>query len=230
MGTSSVKISVVTALYGERYKQYLARWWDSIKELNRQPDEIVLATSNTEDFGLFDSVPDWCTSEIVKVRADSSGVHGPWYAGAREATGDWIFSLGIDDQFMPEAFDEVQHAENEKAQIIIDRITFLQGGEWPANWLPEKWRMREFAPGGVGGYHKSLKHFWDLMPQDLRWNDHAFYLLCLKENVRIYRATTTRMIHDLGYNHQTVSGINRDVSKDSEAQYQMAAFIESLGL
>lgn len=223
-------ISVVTALYSHRYAQYLDRWWNAIESLHRYPDEIVLATPAGEDYGLFGSIPDWYHGSIIKVEGTGGGVHGPWYDGERATTSDWIFGLGIDDQFHPTAFDEVEQAQAQNAQIIIDRIDYLQGGSWEANWNPEAWRSRNFAPGGVCGHHKSLKPFWEVIPSDLRWNDYAFYLLALKRNVRLYRASTTRMIHDLGTNHETVSGMRRDSSQDALADQQIQDFIRSLEL
>ena len=223
-------ISVVTALYGQQYVQYLDRWWNAIRGLNRQPDEIVLATVPGDSFGLFKSVPDWCKSAIIKIEGKADGVHGPWYDGMRATTSDWIFGCGIDDQFSPDAFDQVDEASAHEAQIIIDRIEYLQGGDWPANWNPENWRDRQFAPGGVGGFYRSLKPLWDEFPDDLRWNDYAFYLLALKRNVRPFMATTTRMIHDLGSNHQTVSGVLRDTTHDAMANQQIEKFIQEIGL
>jgi hypothetical protein len=68
------------------------------------------------------------------------------------------------------------------------------------------------------------------MPADLRWNDHAFYVLCVKNGAKPYFANTTRMIHDLGTNHQTISGVLRDSGQDAEALRELNLFIESLGL
>jgi hypothetical protein len=223
-------ISIVTALYGSQYAQYTSRWWAAVEKLNRQPDQIVLATPLDNHFGLIESVPDKYKNSVKHIQADASGIHGPWYAGIEAADGDWIFGLGIDDQFSPDAFDEVERATDNNADFIVDKILYLQGGGWPAHWLPSNYRDRNFAPGGVVGYNKNIKHYWSLMPSDLRWNDHAFYVLCMKNNAKPYFANTTRMIHDLGTNHQTISGVRRDSSHDFEASKQLRHFIESLGL
>ena len=223
-------ISVVTALYGEQYAQYLNRWWESVKNLQRQPNEIVLATPIGNDYGLLESVPAQYRNIIIHVEANSDTVHGPWYAGLEAASSDWIFGLGIDDQFSPEAFNEVEQADSNGAELLIDKIQYLQGGSWDANWQPDRFGDRAFAPAGVAGYRKELKHYWTLMPANLRWNDHAFYILCAKNNVKVYRANTTRMVHDLGHNHVTISGVRRDSGADAEASRQIAEFIQSLGL
>jgi hypothetical protein len=223
-------ISIVTALYGSQYTQYISRWWAAVEKLNRQPDQIVLATPLDNHFGLIESIPDKYKNSVKHIEADASGVHGPWYAGIGATDGDWIFGCGIDDQFSPDAFDEVEQATEAKADLIIDRIEYLQGGDWPAVWNPENYRNRHFAPGGVAGYTKNIKHYWNLIPPNLRWNDNAFYALCVKNNIQVYRAKTTRMIHDLGTNHQTISGVNRDMSQDRQAYSEANAYIESLGI
>lgn len=221
-------VSIVTALYSDRYAQYLDRWWNAVAKLNRQPDEIVLATPKGEDYGLFGSVPSSYKGRLVLVEGTGTGVHGPWYDGVTAATSDWIFALGIDDQFHPTAFDEIELASAQDAQLIIDRIDYLQGGSWEANWDTSNWRNRDFAPGGVCGYHSSIRSLWGEMPSDLRWNDYAFYLLAVKHNVKTYKASTTRMIHDLGTNHETISGMKRDSSHDRAAASQIQNFISAL--
>jgi hypothetical protein len=223
-------VSMVTALYGAQYVQYLNRWWQSVISLNRQPDEIVLATGPGDEFGLLNSVPKQYLDIVVHIEADASGVHGPWYAGIQATKSHWIFGCGVDDQFSPDALNEIENASLSNADLIIDNIKFLQGGFWSGTWDTKNIKNRGFAPGGVAGHTQKIKHFWGLIPKNLRWNDWAFYGLCVKNNVNIYQAQTTRMIHDLGTGHQTISGVNRDSSQDQIANQELYAFLDSLSI
>jgi hypothetical protein len=65
---------------------------------------------------------------------------------------------------------------------------------------------------------------------DFYWNDWIFYLLAVKQGVKAYRTQNYRMIHDLGYDHETISGANSDNAKRALADQQLAKARQELGL
>jgi IS1 family transposase len=206
--------SVVVAVWGTRYQPYIARWWESLKTLNRQPNEIVLVSDLADDSNLFSTIPDWVDVPVVKVQIDSDQYNELWSAAVHAASQEWIVKLCIDDQFCPQALDFLETVEGD---LVIDRCRFLQGGEWVASWDTNDTDNRRFAPASFSPFRRNLIQFYDKIPKLCLWDDYVFYLLLAKANVKVYRTDNYRMIHDLGVDHETVSGYNRNADKAVEA-------------
>jgi hypothetical protein len=206
--------SVVVAVWGTRYQPYIARWWESLRTLNRQPNEIVLVTDLADDSNLFGTIPDWVDVPVVKVQIDSDQYNELWSAAVHAASQEWIVKLCIDDQFSPQALDFLETVEGD---LVIDRCRFLQGGDWVASWDTNDTDNRRFAPASFSPFRRSLIQFYDKIPKPCLWDDYVFYLLLAKANVKVYRTDNYRMIHDLGVDHETISGYNRNADKAVEA-------------
>jgi hypothetical protein len=206
--------SVVVAVWGTRYQPYIARWWESLRTLNRQPNEIVLVSDLADDSNLFGTIPDWVDVPLVKVQIDSDQYNELWSAAVHAASQEWIVKLCIDDQFCPQALDFLETVEGD---LVIDRCRFLQGGDWVASWDTNDTDNRRFAPASFSPFRRSLIQFYDKIPKPCLWDDYVFYLLLAKANVKVYRTDNYRMIHDLGVDHETVSGYNRNADKAVEA-------------
>ena len=206
--------SVVVAVWGTRYQPYIARWWESLRTLNRQPNEIVLVSDLADDSNLFGTIPDWVDVPVVKVQIDSDQYNELWSAAVHAASQEWIVKLCIDDQFCPEALDFLDTVEGD---LVIDRCKFLQGGEWVPSWDTGNTGDRRFAPASFSPFRRNLIQFYDKIPKPCLWDDYVFYLLLAKANVKVYKTDNYRMIHDLGVDHETVSGYNRNADKAVEA-------------
>jgi len=219
--------SVVVAVWGTRYQPYIARWWESLKTLNRQPNEIVLVSDLADDSNLFSTIPDWVDVPVVKVQIDSDQYNELWSAAVHAASQEWIVKLCIDDQFCPQALDFLETVEGD---LVIDRCRFLQGGEWVASWDTNDTDNRRFAPASFSPFRRSLIQFYDKIPKPCLWDDYVFYLLLAKANVKVYRTDNYRMIHDLGVDHETISGYNRNADKAVEANRILDKFRRELEL
>ena len=219
--------AVVTAVWGTRYQPYIARWWESIKNLNTKPDEIVLATDLADESELFASIPDWVDVPVVKVQIDSNNYHRLWSAGVHAATQEWIVKLCIDDQFCPEALDFLDTVEGD---LVIDRCKFLQGGEWVATWDLSDTYNRRFAPASFSPFRRNLIDLYDQLPDNCLWDDYVFYLLLAKSGVSVYRTDNYRMVHDLGTDHETVSGHKRNPDLAGESDAILAKIRQELEL
>ena len=207
--------SVVLACWGTRYQPYLSRWWESVRSLNTKPDEIVLVSNLENESNLFETIPDWVDTPIVQVQIDSTNYNELWKAGVNSATKEWIVKLCVDDQFCPEALDFL---ENVDGDLVIDKCKFLQGGEWVATWDLEDTEKRNFAPASFSPFRRTLIEFYNQIPNTCLWDDYVFYLLLAKADVKIHRTDNYRMIHDLGYDHETISGVNRNQDKSAETE------------
>jgi hypothetical protein len=194
--------------------------------LNRKPGEIVLVTNLQDESELFDSIPDWVDVPVIKVQIDSDRYNELWAAGVVATTQEWIVKLCIDDQFCPEALDFLESVEGD---LVIDRCRFLQGGEWIASWDTENTLDRRFAPASFSPFRRNLIKYYQQIPSDCLWDDFAFYLILAKAGVAVYRTDNYRMIHDLGKDHETVSGYNRNLETATKANWELAKLREQLG-
>jgi hypothetical protein len=216
--------SLVVACWGLRYQPYIARWWESVRNLNTKPDEIVLATATGDPCGLLATIPDWVDIPIIKLEIDSDDHNVIWPAAAQAATKDWIVGMPIDDQYHPQALDFLAEVDGE---IVIDRCQFLQGGEWVATWNTNNTHSRDFAPAGIGPFRRTLMPMY-LESFQAYWCDWLFYLLAVKRDVKAYKTDNYRMIHDLGDDHETLSGKNSNPEKRSWADTQLAEIRQRL--
>lgn len=219
--------SIVVAAWGLRYQPYVARWWESVESLNVKPDEIVLATNLDDPCGLLTTIPDWVDIPIIKVQVDSDNHNFIWSEALHATTKDWLIGIGIDDQFHPQALDFLAEVEGD---LVIDKCKFLQGGEWAANWDLSNTHNRHFAPAGVAPFRRNLLDFYDQVPADCQWNDYVFYLLAAKAGVKVFRTDNYRMIHDLGDDHETISGRNANKQQVSWADSQLAAIRKDMAI
>ena len=210
--------SVVVAAWGLGYKPYVARWWESVRTLNRKPDEIVLATNLDDPCELLTSVPEWADIPIVEVQVDSDDPSVIWQKAAEAASKEWIVGIGIDDQYHPQGLDFLESVEGD---LVIDNCQFLQGGEWIPSWNTTDTHNRRFAPAGISPFRRNLLPLLTECNEKAYWNDWFFYLLAVKQGVKVYRTQNYRMIHDLGNDHQTMSGVNSDSAKRAFADDQL---------
>lgn len=218
--------SLVVACWGLRYQPYIARWWESVRTLNTKPDEIVLATSIGDPCGLLATIPEWVDIPIIKLEIDSDDHDLIWTTAAKGATKDWIVGMPIDDQYHPQALDFLAEVDGD---IVIDRCKFLQGGEWTPTWNTENTYSRGFAPAGIGPWKRSLMPMF-LEAMQAYWCDWLFYLLAIQRGVKVYKTDNYRMIHDLGDDHETISGRNSDSAKRQWADEQLNTIRAELGL
>jgi hypothetical protein len=217
--------SLVVACWGEQYKPYIARWWESVKTLNRKPDEIVLATIKGDPAGLFYSVPGWVKTPIIRVVIDSDQHNVIWQKAARASTKDWIVTMPIDDQYHPQALDFLNNPDGD---LLIDNCEFLQGGSWIPTWDLSDTHNRRFAPAVISPFRRNLLDLFEQVPADCYWGDFVFYLLAVKAGVKVIKTDNYRIIHDLGFDHETMSGQNSNSDKRAWADNQLAEIRERL--
>jgi hypothetical protein len=62
------------------------------------------------------------------------------------------------------------------------------------------------------------------------WCDWLFYLLAVQRGVKAYKTDNYRIIHDLGHDHETLSGTNSDSAKRQWADDQLNTIRAELGL
>jgi hypothetical protein len=175
---------------------------------------------------LLATIPDWVDIPIIKLEIDSDDHDVIWPTAGQATTKDWIVMMPIDDQYHPEALDFLADVDGD---LVIDRCKLLQGGEWTATWNTSDTHNRGFAPAGVAPFNRKLLPIFEQCFQAY-WSDWLFYLLAVKQGVKVYRTENYRMIHDLGDDHETLSGRNSDSSKRQWADDQLSQIRQTLGI
>jgi hypothetical protein len=221
-------ISVVSAIWGDRYRQFLPRWWDSVQALERQPEQVVIITDrrcfelahSTKPFG-------------YKVPTKILGLHdeltfNEYYDRAyQECEMEWLAICCIDDVFVPEALNDIDKADEAGCEMVADGVKFTnQSRIWKGYWNPSE-IYRNMTMPGAAPMKKSMyeRVGW---PKDIYWSDWAFYMKCAKAGVKVYQSDLIRIIFDEGYNHKTQSGQQLDPDTRAFANQQIGEFAAKL--
>jgi hypothetical protein len=134
--------------------------------------------------------------------------------------------MPIDDQYHPQALDFIPDVDGD---LIIDRCQYLQGGDWIPTWNLGDTHNRAFAPAGIGPFRRYLIPMY-VESFQAYWCDYLFYLLAIRDGVKVYKTDNYRMIHDLGDDHETISGRNSDSVKRQWADDQLSQIRHKLGI
>lgn len=111
-----MNVSLVIAC-SQQYEHHLYGYVESVRNLNRQPDEIVVVTDN--------AVPDF---DCTLVRVNEPWNLGAWYnKGFAAASGDWIVWTGADDRFKPHALDKIDACQSD---VLMFGLDYSTGQKW----------------------------------------------------------------------------------------------------
>ena len=91
-------VTIITAIYGDKYDQYIEGWSEAIDNLTIQPKRIICAS---------DRVRDIRAERIVSQPAPGWIWKSPWYwnSAAEMTDTEWIWVLDIDDRIKPDALE-----------------------------------------------------------------------------------------------------------------------------
>jgi hypothetical protein len=182
-------ISLVIAC-SELYSHNLSSFMQSISDLHRKPDEIVLVT---------DSVKPEFDCTIV---ADAGEwVLGNWYnLGFEAATQEWIVWTGVDDRLRPHALDSI---DNSLADVIPFGLHYSTGQIWiPSNVSAES--ILRISDNLVPCGSPVRKRFWELqpfVPELYPFDDWAFWVGCAHNGAKFMPTFTIDVDYDYGIGH-----------------------------
>ena len=195
-------ITIVTACWGEEYAQFIPRWWSGLQGLNRKPDEIILGIAPGDPTGLSKSVPDGISVKIVELPEGSASEK--WDYAIRQASSKWWCYMAIDDELCPDAFDEIDQADEQGAELLVDSIIVRHNrhhakGHWDTTHIAELLPVPGWMPTTVDLYKRiGVKH-------EYKFVDWIFQIDAAKAGVKVFHANTTRMIWDAGLDRPTIS-------------------------
>jgi hypothetical protein len=227
--SSKLTLGLGSVLFGTRYNSFLVGWWDSVKTLTRQPDSIVFVHDSDNKNFVEINVPDEYKGITTLIQLDGEY----WeYRQAVQANqkADWFSICGIDDRYLPGAFDELELADEQGCDLYIDKLQYKHNGQiLEGRWIPEEVPHRMTCPGQATA-KKDLFQKTKGVTQGSIYDDWELYIRFVAAGAKPYHADTIRIIHDLGYDHVTLSGVNRERSNDSVGKDHIAKVRQELGL
>jgi hypothetical protein len=223
-------IGISAGLYGTSYNLFLPQWWDGVLSLNRQPDKIIFVHDPQNKNYVIAEMPKKYApvTKFIEFNGDDFGEFR--HLMQVNQTADWFSVCGIDDQYLPGAFDEINQAHAQGCDIYIDKIQLKHNGAIiDGSWIPEEIPHRMTCPGAAPMKLELYKKTGGVTKGTI-WDDWELYIRCVVAGAKPYHANTVRIIHDLGYNHKTLSGVNRDASNDQIGGAYIAKVRQELGI
>ena len=215
-------------MFGTGYSGFYPRWWQGIKSLNKQPAEIVIAHDPQNSIEVLDSIPQDYKS-ITKT-IEMTGTYSQFRLAMQGALKtDWLSVGDVDDQYLPGAFDELDQAHAEGCDIYIDKVQFKHDGSiMQGTWQPDQIPYRMTCPGNAPIKREMYERTGGATSGSF-YDDWELYIRCVAAGAKPFHASTVRLIHDLGHDRVTLSGVNRPSINDTIGQEAIAKVRQELG-
>lgn len=223
----STTVSLPLAVWGSGYDQFIGRWQDGVRSLTRQPDEIVVVTDEANKHVL-----DKLTLDIpTQIHTLPHSDYRLWDFAIRQCTSKWVAICNIDDQFLPEALNEIDEADRLGANLLIDCLEVKGGTQvWFGDWIPER-IPQAFTMPGAEPMTKELYLAGGGYDHNYQFPDWALAVNWVKKaKVVPYKASTSRILFDPGWDRKTLSGQLQDSSVKVAGTAQVHELSRSLGL
>ena len=226
---SNFTLGLGAVLFGNRYSSFVDGWWESVTRINRQPDSIIFVHDTYNKRLVESSVPEEYKDITTLIQLDGEY----WeYRQAVQAnqTADWFSICGIDDRYLPGAFDELELANEQGCDLYIDKLQYKHNGQiLDGRWIPEEVPHRMTCPGQATCKRELFQKTKGVTKGSI-YDDWELYIRFVAAGAKPYHAETIRIIHDLGYDHVTLSGVNRDSTNDDIGKQHIAQVRYELGL
>jgi hypothetical protein len=218
-------LAIFTISRAERYGVFFPRWWQAISELERQPDQIVIAYHESNLAKVPESVPKEYASRVKLVVSNSeNGLDYP-NLGIDSADTDWVAFCGLDDQVLPNAYDELGLCSD--AEILVANLQLSDGSKSFGSWDVQ--RMKQQNPMAfLSPFRKSLWERVGGMPK-IYWSDWGFWMKAAMAGATTYQSQNFQALFDLGADHETESGLLLSSQKRTDADKELMAFAKEIG-
>jgi glycosyltransferase involved in cell wall biosynthesis len=222
-------VSIVLAIWGEGYSQFLPKWFEATQTLERNFDEIVVVTDNNNASAVLSAVSDFSK---VRIRVEDHEGYSAYFNRAIDlANSKWIAFCNADDYFLPQALNSIDDADAQEANLICDNLihkdtNFRQTAYWEPSELNHTFRLM--------GANPMTKRLWEAaggFPKGVRFADWGLALRMKKTGlVKPFYAQTDRIVYDVGHNRLTLSGASLPNNDRAEGQEQINNLVRELGL
>lgn len=221
-----VTISVVNATWGERYHQFIPRWWAGVESLQRKPDEVLIVVATDTETAIKQSVPKAFKKITKIIVSDREDFNDYWDLAFSSASGDWLAGCSIDDWFLPEALNEVDAAAKAGCELVADTVVLhpsgkLFEGRWDADAIFTKLVVPGVAPMSASLYER-IGGF----DRDIYFSDWGFYIKAAAAGVSVHQTDIKRIVYDEGVDHETMSGPLKPAHIDDMAHRQIRDLVK----
>ena len=217
-------ISLPLAIWGNGYAQFLPQWWDGVRSLETQPDEIIIVTDEQNYQAVIESAPAWAWVRVIKENLTSYAQY--WNKAIKLCGGKWIAICNVDDQFRPRGLDSIPEAEARGCNLVCDAIR-TKGTDHVQQtiWNPETLNY-EFELGGANPMTKALWQAAGGFPEGIRFADWGLALGMRKSGlVKPYVTSEIRIVYDRGYDRLTLSGALLGAAERAEGREQIKQLV-----
>jgi hypothetical protein len=218
-------LAIFTSSRAEHYGVFFPRWWQAISELERQPDQIVIAYHESNLAKVPESVPKEYASRVKLIVSDSEDglIYGNLAVEAADT--DWVAFCGLDDQVLPNAYDELELCSD--AEILVANLKLSDGSNSMGSWDLE--RMKHQNPMAfLSPFRKSLWERVGGIPS-IYWCDWGFWMKSAIAGATTYQSQNFQALFDLGITHKTESGPQLDRAIRLAADEELVAFAKEIG-
>ena len=223
-----VTISVVNATWGERYHQFIPRFWAGVESLKRKPDEVLIVVGPETEAIMRESTPKGFRRITKIVVADHSEFNDFWHLGFSSASGDWLAGCSIDDWFLPDALSEIDAADAAGCELVCDSVVLHPSGNvFEGRWDAEQIFTSLVMPG-VAPMKRGLYDRVGGFDRDIYFSDWGLYIKAAVSGVKVYQTSVQRIVYDEGVDHQTMSGPLKDAGIDNMAHDQIRDLVRRL--
>jgi hypothetical protein len=222
-----VTISLPLAVWGNDYTKFFERWIEGVRLLARKPDEIVIATDKANE-GIASSLNiDIPIKTLVYEFAD----YRLWDLAIRNCSSEWVAICNIDDQFLPNALDQINQADEAGANLLVDSLRVKGTGHrwtgyWDAATIPYRFTMPGAEPMKKNLYIEAGGYDSKYQFPDWALAVHMVH----KDLARPFTANTERIIFDAGDDRITMSGNSANPQLKAAGTAQVRELSKSLGL
>jgi hypothetical protein len=172
-------IGIVTTCH--TYEQFIPDWSASVAELNRKPDEVVIAC--TRPVNVIEHLDPRLTNTTIVRVPEPFGLGKYLNAAVQSLTTDWVAWIGADDRYRPHALDDLLLESS-------DVIGF--GMQWPtgATTIPSQGSMTNILsvssnPVLCGSlFRRSLWEKHPFNPDLHPFEDWGFWVGCAAQGAR----------------------------------------------
>jgi hypothetical protein len=220
----SESLALFTSSRAARYGVFLPRWWNAISKLERQPDQIVIVCHSSNLARVPESVPVEYESRVKVVFSDSEVALDYPNLCVGSTDTDWVAFCGLDDQVLPNAYDEITNCE---AEILVGNIRLSDGSDFKGSWDLNRLRVENPLPA-LSPFRKSL---WERVGgwPHVYWADWGFWMKCAMADATAVQSTKLQALFDLGEQHETESGRLLSAETRDLADIEIRAFAKEIG-
>jgi hypothetical protein len=199
-------VTIITAIYGDKYEQFIEGWSEAVSNLTVQPKRVICAGDRLRDIN---------AEQIVSQPAVGWKWRSPWYwnSAARNTDTEWIWVLDIDDRIKPNALENLMEQTCDIWLVGID----VNGTE---NYLPPRLTNEQIASSEhcyfcCGSPIK--RSWWQKNPyKDLAFTDWAMWRTSAQMGARFEWANKVGYYYRKDFNNSMSGWADADANNKAE--------------